>query len=100
MKRHIFLILLIVGSIYANNHNVKPIEGYVPNKETAITIAVAVLTPIYEKNNIENKKPFSANLKDGVWYVSGSLPEGSLGGVPEVEIDKKSAQILRVTHGK
>jgi hypothetical protein len=81
-------------------HNYKPAGGYVPNNETAIAIAVAVWNPIYGKENIEKKKPFKATLKEGIWYVTGSLPFGWVGGVPEAEISKDDGRILRVTHGK
>jgi len=81
-------------------HNFKPAEGYVPNEETAIAIAVAVWIPIYGKEKIEEKKPIKAVLKDGVWHVRGSIPKGLIGGVPEAEINKDNGQILRVSHGK
>jgi hypothetical protein len=81
-------------------HNYKPAVGYVPDKETAIAIAVAVWNPIYGKVNIEKKKPFKATLKGGIWYVTGSLPFGWAGGVPEAEISKDDGRILRVSHGK
>jgi hypothetical protein len=84
----------------AASHNYKPVEGYVPNEETAIAIAVAVWVPIYGKERIEEKKPYKAILKDGIWYVRGSIPQGWTGGVPEAEISKDNGQILRVSHGK
>ncbi len=74
-------------------------EGLVPNEETAITIAVAVWGPIYGKEHIQQKAPYRAVLKDGVWYVTGSLRFGWKGGVPEAEISKKDGRILRVEHG-
>lgn len=84
----------------AARHNYKPAEGYVPNEETAIAIAVAVWVPIYGKERIEEKKPYKAILKDGIWYVRGSIPQGWKGGVPEAEITKDNGRILRVSHGK
>jgi hypothetical protein len=80
-------------------HNVIPVKGYVPNEETAIKIAIAVLIPIYGKETIENEKPYVAKLKDNVWHVNGSLKSG-VGGVAVTEIDKKTGAILRVSHGK
>lgn len=80
-------------------HNYKPEEGYVPDAETAITVAVAVWVPIYGKEQIESEKPYSASLKDGIWYVIGSLPEGP-GGVAEAEIAKENGCILRISHGE
>lgn len=90
----------VLHAAETGKHNFKPTEGYVPNEETAIAIAVAVWAPIYGKERIEEKKPYKAVLKDGVWYVRGSIPQGWKGGVPEAEISKDNGRILRVSHGK
>jgi hypothetical protein len=37
-------------------HNYKPSQGYVPNAETAIRIALAVWEPIYGKKQIDSEK--------------------------------------------
>ena len=71
-----------------------------PDAATAIRIAQAVWEPIYGKKHIDEKRPFKALLKDGIWHVSGSLPEGWLGGVPEADISKATGEILQVTHGR
>ncbi len=84
----------------AQKYNYKPANGYVPDDETAIRIAVTVWEPIYGKEQIQNEKPYKAILKDGVWFVSGSLPEGWKGGVAEAEIIKESGCINRISHGK
>ncbi len=87
-------------SSHIKKHNVKLQEGYVPNEETAIKIAIAVWNPIYGEKQIESEKPYSAVLKDGIWFVSGSLPKGWLGGVAEVEIIKENGKIIRISHGQ
>ena len=56
-------------------HNVKPRDGYVPDAETAIAVAIAVWNPIYGKKQIEEERPYTARLEDGVWTVKGSLPK-------------------------
>jgi hypothetical protein len=77
-----------------------PKDGYVPNEETAIKIAVAVWEPIYGKKEIANEKPYKVNLQNGVWYVKGSVKSGWKGGVAEIEICKQTAQVIRLNHGK
>ena len=77
-----------------------PKEGCVPDAKTAIRIAVAVWSPIYGEKHIESKKPFRARLHRGVWTVTGSLPKGWSGGVPEANIFKSDGRVLRVIHGK
>ncbi|HRH77878.1 MAG TPA: NTF2 fold immunity protein [Cellvibrionaceae bacterium] len=77
-----------------------PKEGYVPNEDAAIKIAVAVWEPIYGSKKIKNEKPYKAKLESGVWFVSGSLRSGFKGGVAEIEICKTTAQVIRLSHGK
>ena len=78
----------------------KPPGGYVPDGATAIKIALAVWEPIYGCGQIASEAPNSARLKSGVWLVEGHLPDGSDGGVAEIEISKESGEILRLSHGK
>lgn len=89
-----------MGSICVGEvHNVKPADGYVPNAETAIIIAEAVLIPIYGKDVLK-KKPFHTKLDGNKWVVEGSLNPLRPGGLPIVEISKSTGEILRVSHGK
>ena len=95
------LVMTLAASAGDAKHNVRPKDGYVPNAETAINIAVAVWTPIYGAENIARQKPYRARLgTDGIWGVEGSLPEGWLGGVALAEIAKVDGRIMRVSHGK
>lgn len=80
------------------NDGVRPKEGFVPDGATAISVAVAVLGPIYGVDEIEKQKPFSAALSGGVWVVQGSMEKRT--GIAEVNISKRTGAILRVTHGK
>ena len=81
-------------------HNYKPPQGYVPDAETAIRIALAVWEPIYGRKQIDSEKPYRATLKNGVWTVEGSLPPGWFGGVAIAEISASDGTILRISHGK
>jgi hypothetical protein len=82
----------------SNQSSYKPKNGYVPDEQTAISIAVAVWTPIYGRQQIESEKPYKATLKNGVWTVTGTLPEGYNGGTAVAEISQDSGCILRVIH--
>jgi len=81
-------------------HSTTPKNGFVPNEQVAIQIAVAVWTPIYGKENIEKQMPYKAWLKDGIWRVTGTLPQNMVGGVAIAEIQKSDAKIVRISHGK
>ena len=77
----------------------KPKVGYVPDEQTAISIAVAAWIPIYGKKQIEKQKPYKAVLKDGVWLVTGTLKH-AVGGTAEARIAKADGRILGISHGK
>ena len=81
-------------------HSYVPPAGFVPDKATAVRIAVAVWIPIYGEKNIKGETPYHAALRNGVWTVEGSLPKGWVGGVAIAEISKRDGRILRVSHGK
>jgi hypothetical protein len=105
MRKHpasTFLLILIssVSMFPDDKHSVKVSEGFVPNHETAIKIAEAVLVPIYGTDVVAKEQPFMAVLKGNHWIVQGSLPSGFKGGVALVEIDKSNGCIYRITHGK
>jgi hypothetical protein len=79
---------------------VQPKAGLVPDSKTAVSIAVAVWTPIYGERQIAGQKPYSAVLSDGKWTVRGSLPKDSVGGVAIAVISQTDGKVLRVSHGK
>jgi hypothetical protein len=93
-------LMLTVGVASASNVSDIPKDGFVPNQETAVRVAEAILVPIYGKNAVEREKPFTAQLSGNVWTVTGTLPKEALGGVATVEIAKDTGCILRVAHGK
>jgi hypothetical protein len=84
---------------------------YVPNAETAVAIAEAVLIPVYGKKTIESERPFKAILQNGVWSVDGTLycqdgkPQSAkvptcVGGAAEVKIAESDGRIISMIHYK
>ncbi len=104
MKYIVFSVLiaflLAATCIPRSRDSYKPKEGFVPNRETAIRVAEAIWIPIYGTDQVNREKPFVATLKNGVWFVRGSLPKGYNGGVAEAEIAKDDGRIIRVVHGQ
>jgi hypothetical protein len=50
-----------------------PKDGFVPDADTAIKIAVVVWSRIYGERDIAAQKPYRATLtEDGIWIVQGS----------------------------
>ena len=78
----------------------KPEKGYVPDAKTAIAIAVAAWIPIYGKKHIDGEKPYNAELKDGIWRVTGTLEKPKLGAWRRRRYRRKTARILKIVHGK
>jgi len=96
-----FLALTFLSfPLAAQQHNVHPAQGVVPDATTAIAIAVAVWSPIYGAKQVASERPYTAKLVNGQWVVTGSLPKGWLGGVAIAVISKSNGQILRISHGK
>ena len=77
-----------------------PNGGFVPDQQTAVRVAEAILAPIYGEKQIALERPFSAALKNGVWIVTGHLSPGHIGGAAELQISKKTCEIIAVSHGK
>jgi hypothetical protein len=76
----------------------RPAAGYVPDSNTAVAIATAVLIPIYGKAKIDAERPWHTGLKNGVWTVVGTFHGNGLGGEGIVQIDKKTAAIVYLGH--
>jgi hypothetical protein len=102
-----FVVVILLGAVIGSAATVtviasfKPKEGFVPTKEVAIKIAVAIWEPIYGAQLIGGEKPYRARLENGVWIVEGSLPKRfTRGGVAEARISKEDGRILKAIHGK
>jgi NTF2 fold immunity protein len=86
-----------------------PKDGFVPDSETEVKIAEALLVPVYGKEKIESERPFKATLQNNVWTVTGSLycPDGKDattkacdGGTAEVKLSKADGRVLKMIHSK
>lgn len=78
----------------------KPTNGVIPNRATALAVAIAILDPIYGTMVIERQKPFFATLRDDTWVVRGTLRNGTVGGVAEIHISKINGRVTKIAHGK
>ena len=109
MKWRFASCLMVLAIPIAMGQSYKPTGGYVPNATTATKIAEAVLIPVYGEEKINSEKPLKAELKSGVWTVSGTLrcPDGHggtttdcVGGTATVKIAKDDGRILFMIHYK
>src|SRR5689334_734599 len=97
---------ICVTGCVSREHNYSPKAGYVPDEPTAVRIAEAVWIPIYGEAQLATERPFRAELRDHVWYVSGTMPPPPgtnwtvWGGVAEASIDRRTGKILRISHSE
>lgn len=115
MKRAVLLLPLMTSLLFGcsyledkmaerhpRKHNYNPADGIVPDESTATKIAEIVLKRAYGDEVIDRELPLRATLRsDSVWVVKGTWPYSSdrRGGVATVEVAKKDAQIIRMSHG-
>ena len=80
--------------------NLSTRTGPVDDEQSAIAIALAAWIPVYGSEQIERQRPFSAKMKNGVWYVEGSMLDDTPGGVAMARILQKDGRILEIMHGE
>ena len=76
----------------------QPKAGVVPDEQTAIRIAEAILLPIYGEKIINSERPLRASLRGGVWMVQGTLPKGFNGGTAVMRLSRDDGRVLFITH--
>ena len=85
--------------------------GVVPNEQTAVRIAEAVLTPIYGSQLVKAERPYKATLENDVWEVRGTMARplrakilpsifSIKGGAAIVRVRQSDGQIIETFHGK
>jgi NTF2 fold immunity protein of polymorphic toxin system component len=74
--------------------------GVVADKETAIRIAEAILSPVYGEKAIREQQPYQVTLKDGKWTVDGTAtPPGHFGGRFHIVILQSDGRVLEIGYG-
>jgi hypothetical protein len=108
LNRTLCFSLLVFVSLAAYGQNAAPSRTPVADGATAVKIAEKALIPVYGKKKVLSERPFTAELKDGVWMVSGTLHcpysqdsnAACAGGVAMVQISQSDGHILSMGHGK
>jgi hypothetical protein len=94
-------LALIASSAIAQQESYLPAKGAVPTADTAVEVARAVLIAWVGEADVKLEEPLTARLSErDSWIVTGTLVQGRLGGVGEVEIARRDGRILRMFHGQ
>ena len=76
------------------------VNKVIPDKKTAISVAEPILFNGYGKDQIIAEKPYNVALIDGYWILSGTLPDGYVGGTFLIILSAKNGKVIKVTQGK
>jgi len=89
-----------------------PSSVRVPDEATALKIAEPALIKTYGKRQIDDERPLTATLENGIWTVGGTLccpdrsghrtcePGMCLGGVAVLKLRQSDGKILSINHYK
>jgi len=94
------IVLLVTWASAATRSNPFPSAGIVPDEVTAVRVAVAILEPIFGSEEVKKFEPYHAQLRNGIWTVYGTLKRGSMGGTPQLTIQKKDGRVREVFHSQ
>lgn len=105
MKKSIIYCGYLIYGLFAYGEDIStqgyvPTNGYICSAEVAIKVAEAILIPIYGAQSIKRQRPLNAELCEGLWRVTGTMPRGIKGGVVCIEIEKESGCVVNLSHGK
>ena len=65
------LLSVALSGLVEAQENVVPSKGYVPNANTALAIARAVLVPIYGQKRVAAEEPLTASRDGDTWVIMG-----------------------------
>lgn len=66
----------------------------------AIALAKVAWAARFSPEQISKYEPYHAELRAGVWEVSGHMPADTLGGTPTASICQVTGVVQKVAHGQ
>jgi len=72
----------------------------IKSREMLISIAEPILFEIYGKKDIISERPYEVYLLGDYWLMKGTLPSHMIGGTFTIAINRKTCEIIGITHGK
>ena len=72
----------------------------IDDKEELVQLTEPILFNIYGKAKIISERPYEVYLFGDFWYMTGTLRNSSEGGTFSIAINKKTCEIVGISHGK
>ncbi len=94
------VVVFMSAAVGCSNQNPSARTGSLLSEKQVLAIAIPALNAKMTPEYVSKYKPFSAELRDGVWSVFGSVPGGGPGGTPEAKIRDRDSKVLGVTHSQ
>jgi hypothetical protein len=96
-SRAYLLIVFLVPVSGCSNDNPPPRRF---SEAEVLPIAEKALKADMPPEYVDKYKPYRAELRDGIWNVSGTLPDGTVGGTPEARVRDSDGKVLQVFHSQ
>jgi hypothetical protein len=100
---------MAIGAAVAQQAN-NAAPAAVLDEATAVQIAEKALARVYGKKKVASERPFTATLRNGIWYVGGTLyckdehgkriVGACIGGVAMADVRQSDGRVLKATHTK
>jgi hypothetical protein len=77
----------------------RPASGFIPDRDTAIRVAKAILIPVYGEKTVDSEEPLSVALDGDVWTVKGAVRPYPSGNA-EIKLSKSEGTVLFLSHSQ
>ena len=94
------LVVFLAAAVGCNNANPPPKSDAKLTEAQVLPIAEKALKAKMAPEYVDKYKPYRAELRDGVWNVFGTLPDGAVGGTPEARVRDSDGEVLQVFHSQ
>jgi hypothetical protein len=75
-------------------------EVLINDAQTLTRIVEPILFDVYGESEIIRERPYETYLFDDYWVMMGTSPEGMKGGNFEIVVNRRTCEVVGITHGK
>lgn len=96
-----FILIIISLMMMSFVVREQPRPFLIKEEKLAKKIGKEILVSTYGKKMINRRKPLTAEIvRDSIWLVKGTIPEGYKGGNPKIEINAFTCEVYLIDYGK